>query len=236
MRIDLKLAWQWIWDHPLPLSLGANVALVLLLAALLDGSSIAYTNNAWELKLAQPLPDRVAALFKDDGTRMQVRNLLNAHGYYEISQSHKDTEAITRALGQLDAAHSLVSQLRELSQRHKAPFEPRDRKVTLVLSASPLVGRGEAMICEQDADELQSKFIEFFTRDERDGFYVEATRMRRCPETRNIVEVSATDWRTLQLSGTAIDTDARIYLHRPYERRADESQAVAHTDAQMPHL
>ena len=63
MRIDLKLAWQWIRDHPLPLSLGANVALVLLLAALLDGSSIAYTNNTWELKLAQPLPDRVAALF-----------------------------------------------------------------------------------------------------------------------------------------------------------------------------
>ena len=167
---------------------------------------------------------------------MQVRNLLNAHGYYEISRSHEDTEAITRALRQLDAAHGLVSQLRELSHRHKAPFEPRDRKVTLVLSASPLVARGEAMICGQDADELQSKFIEFFTRDERDGFYVVATRQRRCPETRNIVEVNAADWRTLQLSGTAFDTNARIYLHRPYERRADESQAVAHTDGQTPHL
>jgi len=218
MTIDLTRIWGWIKENALPVSLAANV---VLLVVLLNGSSVSYTNDVWEIKLALTLQDHVKALFKDDETRLQVRNLLKAHGYYEISKTYEETEAVTRALRQLDAGHSLVGELRELSHKNKPPFEPRDRKVTLMLSNPPQIARGEAVICEHDAEQLQSKFIEFFTHDEKDGIYVVATKIRRCPELRNIVEVNPADWSTLQLSGTvATDASARVYLHRPYERRA----------------
>ena len=152
-------------EHSLPLSVAANFTLIALLIMALNGWSISHTENGWTIRQATPLPEQVGALFKDDQTRAQVRGLLNEQGYYEITSSHVETDAIRRALSQLSAGHKLVNDLRELSHKNKAPFEPRDRKVTLSISAQ--VAPGEATVCENDADELQSKFIEFASADDR---------------------------------------------------------------------
>jgi len=233
MKIDLGRIWEWIKENALPVSMVANVVLVVLVVVVLKGS-VSYANGVLEIKLALTPQDHVKALFKDDETRLQALSLLRAHGYYEISKTSEETEAVTRALRQLDAGHNLVSELRELSHKNKPPFEPRDLKVTLMLSDSQQIARGEAMICEHDAERLQSKFIEFFTHDEKDGIYVVATKIRRCPELRNIVAVNPADWSTLQLSGTvATDANARVYLHRPYERKAVDPSVGARSDARL---
>ena len=132
---------------------------------------------------------------------------------------------------QLDAGHKLVSELRKLSHKDLPPFEPRQRKVTLMVSASSEIARREARICEHDAGELESKFLAFFTPDETEAIYVQATKTCRCSALRNIVEVSPVVWRMLQLSGTAAtDATALVFLHRPDVRRGDETTVVARND------
>ena len=216
-------------EHSLPLSVAANFMLIALLIMALNDWSISHTANGWTIRQAMPLPEQVGALFKDDQTRAQVRGLLNEQGYYEITSSYVETDAIRRALSQLSVGHKLVNDLRELSNKNKAPFEPRDRKVTLSISAQ--VAPGEATVCENDADELQSKFIEFASADDKTLIYVEATRTRRCRE-RNIVEVNPADLHTLDASGnTMAEAEARVYLHRPNpRRRADDTPILARAD------
>ena len=230
MKIDVSEIVEWLGKNPLPVSLAVNVLLVVAIAMLESGWSFSYVDGKLEVKQTISPEQHVDALFKDDRTRAQARGLLRKQSYFELSATHIETEAIVEALGQLGAENKLVNELRDMSHRNKPPFEPRSRKVTLVLSSSPQIGRGEAAVCDHDAEELQSKFIEFFTRDDRNGIYVEAIRTRRCPDRNTtIVELSPADWRTLQLAGSsAPDADARVYLHRPYERLADDAPVVAH--------
>ena len=223
MKIDLNQIWEWIKGNALPLSVVANMVLVALVAVLLKGS-VSFEDGVLRINLT--LQDHIEALFKNEQTQLQARSLLEARGYYEISKTHEKAEAVTSALRELGAGHSLVNELRELSHKNKRPFEPLDRKVTLMLSDPPQVDRKEARICEDDKDQLQTKYIELFTPDEKNLVYVVPTKTKPCLKQRNIVEISPADWRTLQLPEVEVtDATARVYLHRPYEHRADPPEA-----------
>jgi hypothetical protein len=184
-----------------------------------------------EVRQTISLEQYVDALFKDDGTRKRARALLGNQGYYEISATDIETEAIEAIFKVLEsgAAKKLVNDLRDRSKNNKAPFQPRDRKVTL--SISEQVPSGEATICERNADDLHN-FIEFASADETTLLYVKATSTRGCRGERDIVEVNPVDWRTLEPSGNGmVEAEARVYLHRPNPpRRADDTPFLARAD------
>src|SRR5262245_36817498 len=104
-------------EHAFPLSVAANFVLIALLIMALNGWSISHTKDGWVVGVS--LQKQIEAMFKDDRTRAQVRGLLNEQGYYEITSSYVETDAIRRALSQLSIGHKLVNDLRDLSNKDK---------------------------------------------------------------------------------------------------------------------
>ena len=221
-------------EHSLPLSVAANFALIALLIMALDGWSISHTEHGWAIRRVPPGTGRSPVQGRSRPGRRHAASSTRS-GYYEISTSSswRPKQSPGRWAGSTPGT-SWCNDLRELSHKNMPPFEPRDRKVTLIVSASPQVARGEATVCENDAVRAGEQ-VHRVSRsdDENNGFYVEATRIRRC--SRAAKHCRGQPGRLAhagQLSGDVATDAERPRLSAPLhtERRADETTVVARSD------
>jgi hypothetical protein len=147
-----------------------------------------------------------------------LRPVLLSAGFYEISASHQDSEALIKRLQDIDhkqPEHGLISQLRELSKEGRSPFQGREREI--VVRFSKVAPAGDVGLVCRDSD-LRDTYLQVVSRDGLVTLKVEGADSCN-HELRSQVQLNQDAWDKLVGSGATGDTKLRmnVLLHPPVE-------------------
>lgn len=228
---------EWIKDPKvlLLISVVLNAVFVAIIAR--DGDTSITTPYFTLQKL--DVNHHIEALFKEPANLPQVRVLLEAKRFYEISPDNPRTEPIAQALIELadsKAAPALVVRLRDMVRDLRGPFKSDKRQVKIVAkNDEDGVSEGIAQVCLDSG--FEGMYLTIWSNDQRGGgMTVHAAAEKECPPSSpDLIGLHTQDWNRLfdKSEGPRVES-ILVRLHPPRITLPSAPRQIAQANP-LPH-
>jgi hypothetical protein len=124
------------------------------------------------------LRSQVEVLFKEAGSRPELRTLLREKRFFEVSNDADDVAPVTVALSELKKDSAIQRELRQLARDQQGPFAPMPLTLSIAFLDEKIVHGNEAAFCSKT--DLANRYLRIWRADNLSAILVRAVHAKPC--------------------------------------------------------